>query len=521
MAALDDIATLDELNLNINNLNKLIDTINPSDSSMTERHKEIREMVDSYNKFVENALGNHLRPGKEVTAEIAFAAVAEEESEDANIALRQAENDVAISKNERRILNKESPTTYEIEQADLRTRTLEAKVGPLRKAAEEAREEANKAARLRAANTEEMVNLITKEAKYLRSVAKQLAAENERLSLEADDLTAYAQDQRNVRVADFKAHEMHPGLKETLIENALEKAKKADSEAAWRRNMVHEKDNFGKTALDRAEAAAQAAEERAAEAEARAAASKKNPIGQMKVLYKMNKVNKEIKKMITTLRDSLLNQLVSAIARADVGQARHILNPLGIVLPEDGPAPSFDDVGTLTNVTSFRQQQSDALNKLVSAIARADMDEARHILAQLGVVLPNEDPPPPFDDVGTSAGATSFRQLNADELNELRSALATATMDEARRILAQFEMVPLKPADAPPPFDAIGAVTRVPSLPHPTFPVPSPSSPSPSSPSPRRMRFIRLGGRKLTNKKRSTRRKKKRGKRTRNYRTKR
>jgi hypothetical protein len=44
-----------------------------------------------------------------------------------------------------------------------------------------------------------------------------------------------------------------------------------------------------------------------------------------------------------------------------------------------------------------RPPQQDVLHYLRSAIARADVDEARRILARLGIMLPEDDPPPPFD----------------------------------------------------------------------------------------------------------------------------
>ena len=45
-----------------------------------------------------------------------------------------------------------------------------------------------------------------------------------------------------------------------------------------------------------------------------------------------------------------------------------------------------------------RPPQQAVLHQLRFAIARADVDEARRILARLGIVLPEDDPPPPFDD---------------------------------------------------------------------------------------------------------------------------
>jgi len=116
-------------------------------------------------------------------------------------------------------------------------------------------------------------------------------------------------------------------------------------------------------------------------------------------------------------QQDVLHKLHSAIARADVDEARRILARLGIVLSKDDPPPTFDASvpvghprallraapiirsrwGGVRTLPPPRPPQQDVLHKLVSAIARADMNEARRILARLGTVLPEDDPPPPFD----------------------------------------------------------------------------------------------------------------------------
>ena len=187
MAALDDIATLDELKLNIKDLNELIDRIKPSDSikpgdsSIRERYTKIKEMVDSYNDLVKKALRNRLWPGEKLTAEIAFAAVAEEAAGDAHIALEEAIKEVEKSKEKEKRLNASNNTSYEINQAALRTRDWEANVQPLSEALKEARKEADDAAKLRAANTEEMVTLRMEEANRLSWAAEEAAKEANRL----------------------------------------------------------------------------------------------------------------------------------------------------------------------------------------------------------------------------------------------------------------------------------------------------------------------------------------------------